>query len=142
MINTILHYLSFLKHAFYLWGTYLVYKEAFQSSQNHLEDLSLGLLLFGLGMSLEGLQDERKIGKIRTMLFKRKIATRIYLLGSTCIFIIDILFALNTILNLHNPQLGGGVLAFGIGGISLIKMEYNRYSLFREYLKKQATSES
>lgn len=132
MVNTIFHYASHLKFVFICWGCLLVYIEMFNPTEHYVDQVGMGLLLCGLGMSFEGLRDDKRAGKLNKKIYQKEKLTKTFLVIWTTMFFLEAILGLYFIFLSQEQQLGYGILTFAVGGINLMKMEYNRFCLHRK----------
>ncbi len=124
-IKILFNSLSYLKYPFLLLGLFYSFKPSLIESTEMWNDFNLSLTFMGIGISFSSLADISKASKVTKKLYKHKKFIRVYLiylvllilliigLGVYCIYFTDI-----------KPlkELSIGLLVFGIGMISLLKM--------------------
>lgn len=130
-IGRILHILSFAKFGFYLAGTgYMVRTFTADDPAVFADRLSFTLLLYGFAMSLEGLRNNTAVPeKLRASYRKRARRWATYLLVSIFMFAWVPLFGLYMLFYIKDVQQGVAIIAFGIGGLCLMRQEYERFHL-------------
>ena len=131
MVKSFFHYISFFRFFLIGWGCWIVYPQIFNPTDTFLSDLGLGLLLCGLGMNLDSLRDDSRINRIDRKFYRNEKFTKIVLVLSSVMFLFVCLFSFYMIFAVELPQVGYGILAFGAGGISLMKSEYDRFNIYR-----------
>ncbi len=144
MIDTLFHYVSYLRFVAYAFGLYLSFRLFVAQTPSELESFGLGLFLLGIGLTLEGLihPDEYTRSEIREF-SNEKSAKRVILICVLvfCLPVLIGLFFLNIQLFFSSARadmiatfrdLAYGCIAFGIGGITCFKERYNRLKSFRK----------
>ena len=128
-IGRIFHLISLAKFAFYLTGTYYMVRTFVTYHPDTFpENVSFTLLLYGFAMTLEGLRDNGAVPeKQRESYQKRAGAWATYLLISIFGFAWVPLFGLYMMFVIKDVQQGVAIIAFGIGGLSLMRQEYERF---------------
>ncbi len=149
MINRVFHYLSYLRFVMYMWGSYIAFPELFNQSENIISNIGFGLFLFGIGLSLEGFKKSDDFTKMEIKRFANPKLTKRVLLISFLMYCFAILTGV-LFFNVGNiysnassefiskfKELGYGSLALGIGGITIVKEQYNRLNAFLKEKSKE-----
>ena len=128
-IGRIFHLISLAKFAFYITGTYYMIRSFVTYHPDTFpENVSFTLLLYGFAMTLEGLRDNGVVPeKQRESFRKRAGAWGTYLLVAIFGFAWVPLFGLYMMFYIKDVQQGVAIIAFGIGGLSLMRQEYERF---------------
>ena len=128
-IRRLFHMLSFAEYGFYLAGAYYMVRAFITYNPETFPDnVSFTLLLYGFAMSLGGLRDNSFLSeKTRMKLLKDPEKRATYLLVSIFAFAWVPLFGLFMLFVVKDEQQGVAIIAFGIGGLSLMRQEYERF---------------
>lgn len=141
MVNKIFHYVSYFRIVLIIWGCCYAYPEIFFPTANMAENIRTGLLLCGLGMSFDTMKDDTKTRKQAKDFYKNEKLIKNMLIFWSTMFLLVILLSFVFIFAIKEINLGYGILAFGVGGVSLMKTEYNRFNLHRNK-RKESTSDT
>jgi len=128
-IGRIFHLVSYAKLGFYLAGTYYMVRGFITyNPETFPENVSFTLLLYGFAMTLEGLRDNSVLPETTRLRFLKKPGHwATYLLVSIFAFAWVPLFGLFMLFYVKDEQQGVAIIAFGIGGLSLMRQEYERF---------------
>jgi len=126
-LNRVFHVLSHLKFAFYLGGLYYQLKAMiFGRREEFTTDLCFALLLYGFAMALEGLRDNSQIVDLRRKQLTRRVSLFQWVVtGSILLFSFAVLLGLVLLIYLGDEFQGVAVASFGLGGLALMRQEYD-----------------
>jgi len=121
-----LHRLSWLKIAFYALGFYYQLVTYLGSRAQFTRNLCTSLFMFGLGMMFEALRDNQLAARrhhaksgAQLSVYQVTIAVAVVMFGGVVALGLFFLFYA------HDRFQGQAILAFGIGGLALFRLEYD-----------------
>jgi hypothetical protein len=120
-----LHRLSYLKVGFYLLGLYYQFHVFFGSRADFVHNQCSSLLMYGLGMLLEALRDNELTAehfvKKNTDLGRLQWVVAI----AAGAFLLAVLQGLVFLYYLHDKFQGEAIVTFGIGGLAVMRLQYD-----------------
>ncbi|HNR40193.1 MAG TPA: hypothetical protein PKN61_14250, partial [Acidobacteriota bacterium] len=142
-LNRVFHGLSYLKFAFYLGGLYYQLKAmVFGRREEFTTDLCFALLLYGFAMALEGLRDNNQIVDLRRKQLTRRVGLFQWVVaGSILLFSFAVLLGLVLLILLGDEFQGVAVASFGLGGLALMRQEYDCLNQALEFPDQPIDSE-
>ncbi len=138
-LGVALHYLSFLKLAFYALGLYYQLQAMIIGSrEKFVHNLYSMLLMYGLAMLLEALRDNEEVARSRrggrpqwTAWWQRTIAV------ATGLFLFAVLLGAYFLFVAGDRLQGDAIVVFGVGGLALMRLEYDCLGLARANEKRE-----
>jgi magnesium-transporting ATPase (P-type) len=120
------HYLSYLQYPFMLIALFYCYRPViFQNMEMIWEDINIGLVFMGLGISFSTLQDTTKTqNKLSRKIFENAKYSKIFLfvLGFQILFFITLgMFGVFNTNILILSNLAFGFISIGIGMVGMLK---------------------
>ncbi len=142
-LNRVFHGLSHLKFAFYVGGVYYQLQAmVFGRREEFTKDLCFALLLYGFAMALEGLRDNSRIVDLRRKQLTRRVSLFQWVItGSILLFSFAVLLGLVLLVVLGDEFQGVAVASFGLGGLALMRQEYDCLNQALEFPDQPIESE-
>jgi hypothetical protein len=126
-LGTILHGMSYLKLAFYAVGLYFQLQAMVFGSRAAFEhNFYSCLLMYGLAMLMEALRDNEKVARIRFEGKRSRIGKMQWVVAAfSPVFALVVGQGLFMLYRMGDKFLGEAIIVFGIGGLALMRLEYD-----------------
>jgi len=138
-LGEVLHYLSYLKLAFYGAGVYYQLQSMFFGSrEDFAHNLSSTMLMYGLAMLLEALRDNESVARKRGGAPRNVVLMKGVIVCAVPLFLFATLVGIYMLFRVGDRYLGESIIAFGVGGLALMRLEYDCINLAQAPLEAPA----
>ncbi|TNE72615.1 hypothetical protein EP331_06765 [bacterium] len=119
-----LHLVSYSKFVFFIIALVYIYLPLFNKEVNHLENVGIGLIFLGIGLSLDSLRDQNVVDRFSKKIYKKPSVVISIVSVLLVIFVVTLglsLYALITTESDSIRNIAVGLLCTCLGGISMVR---------------------